>query len=193
MFPRPKPCVLGALGKLAVFIIFRVDQRYITVVGFGFLVNDVENAFRTGKRRQNVVELLGKVGQRLGKRAGILQKRKHRAHGKRVADDEHAARRRDCRVNDMGEVAHNRHQGAGVSVGAGRRVLQFVVEGGKRLNRFLLVVKDLDDLLPFNRFFNKAVCRAEGFLLCAEIARAFAAHFFNDDQHHRNGDKHQNG
>ena len=207
VFPRPQAGALRALGKHAVFILFRVDEVHIAVVYFRRLIQQFKDALRARQRHDDGVRLLRDLVDRLVEALIQGQEGDQRANGQAeiaVGRQQTA----DHRAEHIAQVAHRhrqRHDGVGDAVCAVRAVAQSVVQLLEAIKVFLFVAEDLDDLLAVHHLFDIAVDLAQiHLLLHEEAARIFDAlhgerhrrgdHEQRDDQqrhvehHHRNDD-----
>ena len=192
-FPGP---AAGAVGHLAEgpVLLLRPDQYGLALVHLRLLLHHGEDALRAGHGGQDGVHLLAHLGDGLGHLLHIQQVRRQGSDVSHAADSQQTAHAAGHGVVDAGEVAHSGHHGAGVGLGGGGRLAVALVEGVKLVNGLLLVVKDLDDLLPLDHLLHIAVHRAQCCLLLLKAHPAAPADGLHREEHQHqkgNGDKRQ--
>ena len=200
LFPCPDAGTVVGFDQGAVYLL-GVHQGDHAVILLARFIHQFKDAFGTGQRHDDRVDLLGDLADGHGEAAGKLQKgsdtaQRHHADsadgeiGDR-GDGQKPADNGDQYILQVAEVAHDGHHDIGVGVGLGGVEAEFIIEGVKVLLVLLLVAEYLDDLLPADHFLDKAIDPTEGLLLLDEIFGAAAADLFHDDHHQPQKDEHQ--
>ena len=200
LFPCPDAGTVVGFDQGAVYLL-GVHQGDHAVILLARFIHQFKDAFGTGQRHDDRVDLLGDLADGHGEAAGKLQKGSDTAQRYHAdADDGEIGDRGDGQkpadngdqyILQVAEVAHDGHHDIGVGVGLGGVEAEFIIEGVKVLLVLLLVAEYLDDLLPADHFLDKAIDPAEGLLLLDEIFGAAAADLFHDDHHQPQKDEHQ--
>ena len=101
MFPCPQACSFFTLRKISLCILLCVYKSNISFVYFRLFIHQRKDAFRTGQRHDDGVELLGNLHKRLSKALRKLKIRRH--HAKRnVSDAEY--RKRAAQYSSQNEL-----------------------------------------------------------------------------------------
>ena len=95
MFPCPHAGSLFAFYNVAILIFSCIDKCYITLILFWFLIDQIENSFRTGKRHDDGIKLLCHLHERLSEAFGELQIGSHNTK----CDSSDACYRKDSSEN----------------------------------------------------------------------------------------------
>ena len=192
MLPRPDVGALRVFLQGAVGVLTGVDQRDIAVVGLGFLVQQGEDAVRTGQAHDDHVDLVGHLADGAGKLLGHVQEGHDNTDAEchagnaevgRAVQQQGAAHQRDNHIHNIADVCQQRHQDIRIAVGLFRVAKQLVVDLIEILFGAFLMAEDLDDLLAVHHFLHKALGAGDGFLLLEEVAGGMAADVAGDEKH----------
>ena len=195
MLPRPDTGFIRRLDEAAFVVVACIDERYIAVVDLRFLVHQLKDTLRACERHDDRIELLRNLCHRHGKRFGQLEEGCDHADGDAVADNtgqcECAADYRDQNIQQITDVAHDRHQDVRKGVCIAGRLTQLIIQRVELLPALVLVAEHLDDLLTVYHLLDIAVDLAERGLLCKEEARGPAADAPDHDEHDRDAKQHE--
>ena len=194
------PPVTGLLRRLrhrtAVRRELDVDERDRAIVLLGRLVHQREDARGAGERHHDHRHLLRDLADRVHEGPRQREQRDDRANRERgsgeaqvapIAKRGEAAEDRGEHIEQIAHVADDRHQHVAVGVRARAGVVQALVAVVERRLCGVLVVEDLDDLLPVDRLLDEGVHVAELLLLHHEVA-ARTAHNHADEQQEQTGE-----
>ena len=186
-FPGPGAGIVAGFRQVAAAVFRGPHQRHLALIHLRLGLHDLKDPLGAGHGGEDGVHLLGDLGDGLAHLSGVLQKGRQTAQVA-AADGQETAHAAGDGVVDIGEVAHGRHHGAGVSLGPGGRLAVGLVALPETLLGGRLMVEDLDDLLALDHLLDIAVHRAQRGLLLGKVPAAAAAHHFHHPQHH-----HQHG
>ena len=197
MLPCPKFGAFRRFRKIAVFAAFRVDERYVAVVGFGLFVHHVEHARRArqahgdhGYLLRHFVYSLRGSSRHAEKRYDKPERNGNQSRFKRRNADvfnagrkQQAAANRKENIGEIADIAENRTEYVAVDVRVFRIGIQLfgiLIEIGFGA---LFVGENFHHFLPFHHLFHKAFFAAERALLRHHIFRGRAAHFLHYEEH----------
>ncbi len=177
---------------LIVRTVLHIDQTDIALILLRLLILQPKDTVRAGKRHDDGVHLHRDLvdrhreapveGQERGERADresdVCIQRQNTAHD----GAQHIA--------DIAELCIDRTQDVGIRVCLIGRLVQLLIERIEFCDRFLLMIEDLDDLLPGHRLLDEAVQLSELLLLrdkipSGHLRREHGAHH----HHHYHGDR----
>ena len=169
-----------------------MDQGHPALVHLRRGFHHLKHPFRAGNGGQDVVDLLADLADGLADLAGILEIDHQRPQVQPKGDGQQRADAAGQGVVDVADVAHGGHHGAGEGLGVGGAAAVRLVARPEALPCLGFVVKDLDDLLPFDHFLDIAVDLSQVPLLGHEVPAGPLAHSHNDRQHQPQGEhRHQ--
>ena len=151
-FPRPRG-------------IARLHQLHAALVHLGLKVHSRKQALGTGQRVEQEVAQLRKLVDGHGGLAHKDQVACKCAHIGEPLDAEYAARHGDDGIVDVANHDGHGHHGVGIAHGGGTGAAKLVVAAGEAGDIRCLTVKDLDDLLARDHFFDISVQVAKRCLL----------------------------
>ena len=196
VLPRPDAGFSLGFDQLAFLVVAGVDEGYIAVISLRLLVHQLEDTLRACKRHDDRVELLRNLSDRHGERLGQLEEGRDNADRDAVADDagqrQRTADHRHEHVQQVADVAHDRHEDIREGVRVAGRLTQLIVQLVKLLLALVLVAEYLDDLLAVDHFLDVAVDLAERGLLREEVACGLAADILDDNEHDRHAEQNEN-
>ena len=165
MFPCPLTSRQKSFCNSAVSKNVGVDQHYIAVINFRFFINYGKDTLCTGKRIQNTVEHLRHLRNRVLKAARILKERRNASQVHLAADNQHYTGNCSQRIAYVPHVVHKRSKNVCKRVRLCTGGTKLVVKRVKFSLRSFFAAKNLNDFLPFDKFFDIAVDFAYRFLL----------------------------
>ena len=156
---------------LSAGLLFHIDKLHIAVVLLRLFIQKPEDTIRSGKRRDDGIELHGNLidwhieafverkerSKRTDRKAGIL------------IDRQRAANHGTDHIRGISELRAERSHNSGISLRLIGNLEQLLVQLIKGLRALFLMTEHLDHLLAGNRLLNKAVQFSESSLPCSEI------------------------
>ena len=143
----------------------RLHQLHAALVHLGLKVHGGKQALGTGQRVEQEVAELSKLVDGHGGLAHKDQVARERTYVGEPLDAEHAARHGDDGIVDVANHDSHGHHGVGIAHGGGTGAAKLVVAAGEAGDIRCLTVKDLDDLLARDHFFDISVQVAKRCLL----------------------------
>ena len=135
----------------------RLYQLHAAPVHLGLKVHSRKQALGTGQRIEQEVAELRKLVDGHGRLAHKDQVARERAHVGHAVNAEHTARHGDDGIIDVANHDGHGHHGVGIAHGGGAGTAKLVVAAGEAGDIRRLAVKDLDDLLARDHFFDISV------------------------------------
>ena len=185
VLPRPHAGVMVGLLELpGLGVYLRVDERHVTLVGLGLLVEQLKDTLGAGEAHDHGVDLHRDLADLAAELLGHVEERYHHGNRERQARDaqvghaqrqEDAACQRDQHVEQIAQVHEDGHQDVGVHVGLLRDLEEFFVALIKVGLGGGLVAECLDDLLTVHDLLDMALDHAELGLLRNEEVRGVGA------------------
>ena len=129
MFPGPDTGTVRTLCQCSVRGPFCIDQCDVTVVGFRFFINHVENTFRSGKSHDDGVKLLRNLQKRLCEASGKLQIRRHDTKSDAADSCDRKDPAEDCGEHEL-QISHVADDGShhgGKGMGCGCALVEFFI------------------------------------------------------------------
>ena len=201
VLPCPDIGFLCAFLQSAVCFFLRIDQRDVSVVGFRLFIQQCENTVRAGETHNHHVDLVGNLADGTCKLLGHVQEGNHDADAECQAGNadigsscqqQAAADQSHDYVNDVSDVAEQRHQNVGISVCLFGILKQFIIYLIKISLGAFLMAENLDDLLTVHHLLYKAFRAGDGNLLLKEVAGGMSADVPGDKGHdHHAADNYQ--
>ncbi len=186
--PRPHPP--GGLPERAVRSLFRMDQRHGAVVFFRGNLHDFRDPLRAGKRRHDKIELQGELVHGHRRLADVDEVGREAAQVHPAGDREKRPSARRDGIIEIGDAHDDRDEEAGISQRVGRGIPQLFIFLRESLHVGALVIKDLDDLLPGDRFLDEPVELPHIFLLHGKESVALFAAVPKKQKHAEKGGQH---
>ena len=199
VLPRPEARVVVGLNERAVFL-RGVDKRHIAVVRLRLGIHEREDTRCTGQRRDDGVELVGDLRDRVCKPArereeGCDHTERERVHARqaevrRAGNRHRAADDGDDDILQITYGVHHRHHAVGHAAGARGVFRPDAVAAAQLRLALLLVTEDLDDLLTVDHLLNIAVEIGQCPLLCHEVAADAAGELAHEHENERHDGAH---